>query len=72
MNTSQGEVCVALEAAVRAVPGLVDHLGDEFGGERDYEALWNEIALLRTSNASGDESKRARNNISLELPEARY
>ena len=35
----EGEVCVALEAAVGAVLGLVNHLGDELGGERDYEAL---------------------------------
>ena len=38
----EGEIGVSLEAAVGAVLGLVNHLGDELGGERDYEALGKE------------------------------
>ena len=41
----EGEIGVSLEAAVGAVLGLVNHLGDELGGERDYEALEIEIHI---------------------------
>ena len=38
-KVGEGEVGVSLEGAVGAVLGLVHHLGDELGGEGDYEAL---------------------------------